>query len=553
MTKKVIFLGGVFFLFIISAFAELPDSLDKKFNSKLRPQKNAYLFDYANILPDVREYADNYLKSIGKNRSIEAVIVTVPALEGTETIQELAADILNHWQVGRETGGRGVVLLLADKEKKVKLEVSYELEDVFTDLFCGYVEEVQLKPYFLGGNLGTGLLAVMEELENRAAIKGAGTYTTASIAALDKGLLSGGAGAKKNLSAFQKEEVKKEGSKYPAGKTPEEAWKTFVQSWRDKARDPNLGVYTGITKLTYRDYQNAPDSRYEDNVRKYADKPYQVLQKDNYAVIFFGDKPGWDNAPFLFCRTPEGWQFDIVHQRKYIRMGSSPSWGIERADYPYVDLLSKCPYWMTQDIPLEGDDVYRIQDDQKLADSIVRLEEEYKNKPDDFNTVMELGKLYTITAMVPKHFSLLNKAKQLNPDSALPYKYLAIAHVDANFQYETAMLELKEYVKRVPQDVFGHNYLGYLYFCVKDYEKAIDEFQKAVSLRADNCYAFCKLSRCYGQRYLKAAFLDPRRKGYKNSAIEMLNKAEKTAIPDERRIRWLQLWLKEEGLFESQS
>ena len=91
-----------------------------------------------------------------------------------------------------------------------------------------------------------------------------------------------------------------------------------------------------------------------EDAQTYRNKPFEVLQNDRYAVIFFGKKKGWENAPFLFGRTDAGWQFDIVHQRKYVRMGKSPKWGIERADYPYVDLLSRCPYWMNQDIPLAG-------------------------------------------------------------------------------------------------------------------------------------------------------------------------------------------------------
>ena len=153
-------------------------------------------------------------------------------------------------------------------------------------------------------------------------------------------------------------------------------------------------MYTEITKLAYRDFQNLPDSRYEEDVLTYGTKPYEIIQNDTYAVIFFGKKKGWENAPFLFCRTGEGWKFDIVHQRKYVRMGRTPHWGIERSEYPYVELLSGCPYWMNQDIPLEDDDIYRIDDDHKLTQKIGSLEQAFKNDFQDFQTVMQLGKLY---------------------------------------------------------------------------------------------------------------------------------------------------------------
>jgi tetratricopeptide (TPR) repeat protein len=510
--------------------------------------KGNYLYDNAHILEGVEEYSNKYLKNIREQYSIEAMIVSLPSLEREKNIEELAIKVFNTLKIGQDFKGRGILLLLVDKEKQAKLEVSYELEDVFTDAFCGYIEDLQLRPYFLSNQVGIGLLAVMEELERRAQIKFQANYSPDYVAKLDKGLLSGGAGAKRDLAGFEKEEVKDAGHQYPAGKTPQEAWQTLIESWREKVRDPNLGVYTEITKLTYRDYQNLPDSRYEEDVRTYAGKSYEVIQDGNYAVIFFGNKQGWDNSPFLFCRTPEGWKFDIVHQRKYIRMGASPNWGIERANFPYIDLLSGCPYWMGQDIPLEGEDIYRVEDDKIIAKRIVELEQEFKESLDDFSIAMELGRLYTIVSMGQKAVRVLNKAKQLNPQSPLPYKYLAVENVDANYQYNTAIKELKEYVRLKPEDAFGHNFLGYLYFCTGNYEEAVKELNKAAQLKPDNPYAYCQLSRAYGQLYLGMSKIDLRRNKYKGLTLDYFKKAQNTVTPDQRRIGWLRDWLREKGI-----
>ncbi len=425
--------------------------------------KNAYVYDYAGILADTRESTARFLEGIESDYAIDAVIVTATALPPTQTIESLAAELFSNWKIGQNTDGRGVLLILSAKEKLIKIEVSYDLEDVFTDIFCGYIEDKQLKSYFLSNQVDIGLVAVLEEIEQRAQIKHQADYTIADIDQLDGDLLSGGAGAKRQLSAYQAETIAAGGQNYPPGRSPQEAWQTLIRSWQDKVRDPDLGVYTHITKLAYRDYRNLPDSRYEEDVRTYKDKPFEVLQNDRYAVIFFGKKKGWENAPFLFGRTDAGWQFDIVHQRKYVRMGKSPNWGIERAGHPYVDLLSGCPYWMNQDIPLEGDDIYHIADDRQLADQIRRLEAAYKEDQNDFQTVMQLGRLYTITSLSPKkRIAYLKKAKQLNPENPEPYKYLGIVYLDAFYQFESALKEMEAYVKQNPRDVFGRNYLGYL-------------------------------------------------------------------------------------------
>ena len=335
---------------------------------------NAHIYDFAGILEDISASTESYLSVIQDDYAIETLIITLPALPQSHTIETLAAEVFSNWQIGSTTDGRGLLILLAAEEQQVKIEISYELEDVFTDIFCGYIEDKQLKAYFLSGQIDIGLVAVMEEIEHRAQIKHQAAYTRDQIDRLDSELLSGGAGAKRRLADYQKEQIETVGDKYPAGSNPAEAWQILIDSWEDKVRDPNLGVYTEVTRLAYRDFTNLPDSRYEEDVRTYRNKPFEVIQNENYAVIFFGKKKGWENAPFLFCRTAAGWQFDIVHQRKFVRMGRSPHWGIERADYPYVDLLSRCPYWMRQDIPREDDDIYRIENDALLAEEIIALE-----------------------------------------------------------------------------------------------------------------------------------------------------------------------------------
>jgi tetratricopeptide (TPR) repeat protein len=510
-----------------------------------------YIYDNAGILGDVKESTGRYLETIQKNYAVEALIVTLPALPRTHTIEALAAELFSNWQIGKNTGGRGILLLLADKEKLIKIEVSYELEDVFTDIFCGHIEDKQLKAYFLSDQVDIGLAAVLEEIENRAQIKHQANYTLSGIDLLDAELLSGGAGAKRQLTEYRPEEISREGHNYPAGSSPDEAWHTLIRSWQNKVRDPNLGVYTEITRLAYREFQNLPDSRYEEDVHVYKNKPYEVIQNDTHAVIFFGKKKGWENAPFLFCRKNDGWQFNIVHQRKYVRMGKNPRWGVERSSHPYGDLLARCPYWMKQDIPLEGDDIYRIEDDHKLAQEIRNLESAYEDDPEDFKTVMQLGKLYTITSLsAKKRIAFLKKARRLNPDSPEPHKYLGIAHLDAFYQFESAIKEMLTYTGRRPQDVFGHNYLGYLYYCVQKYGEAVSELKRAVELRPDNCYAFAKLSRTYVGLYLKSAAIDIRRSGYRKKAVEMFTKASTTPTPEPMRIKWLERYLVKNGILE---
>ncbi len=102
---------------------------------------------------------------------------------------------------------------------------------------------------------------------------------------------------------------------------------------------------------------------------------------------------------------------------------------------------------------------------------------------------------------------------------------------------------MEVYVRRRPEDVFGHNYLGYLYYSEKRYKPALKELNQAIELRADNCYAYCKLSRTYAGLFLDSSELDPRRISYRRNAVEMLEKASATDSADPRRIKWLRRYL----------
>ncbi|MGB5742662.1 MAG: TPM domain-containing protein, partial [Sedimenticolaceae bacterium] len=193
--------GAAVWSFITHEDDGLPDEL-AAFALETRPQSNRYLFDYAGALRHYEEGAHRYLARLISRFQIEALIVSVPALPAGQSLETLAVDLVNRWRIGAQHEGRGLLLLLVDETKQVKLEVGYALEDVFTDAFSGYVEDLQLGPYYRAGDIGTGLIALMEMLEERAQAKDQGEYTPELIAQSDAALLAGGAGAARDLPRY---------------------------------------------------------------------------------------------------------------------------------------------------------------------------------------------------------------------------------------------------------------------------------------------------------------------------------------------------------------
>lgn len=518
---------------------------DLKQTMAARPDEERLVFDYVGTMSDVTETTSRYLENIRDTFGIEILLTVLPTLDGQYTLNEAAVEMFSNWRIGENFGGRGILLLLVDDEKQVRLEIGFELEDVFTDLFAGYAQDKQLRPYYSAGNLDTGLIAVLEELEARARIKAGGNYNPNDIEARDDRYLSQGAGARYELGQHASETVFNHAvnTDYPAGDTPREAWETLIQKWRDRQRDPWLGVLTPTARLAYRDYTNMSDSSFDEEVRTYAGKDYTVLQDGDYAVIYFGKKTGWANSPFLFCRTSEGWQFDLVHQRHYIRMGSAPDWGVEFSEHPYMGMLMDSFGFSGQDIPLTGEDLYTIYRDAELAEAILVQEALHAEDPDAFEPAMALGRLYALTAMGRKAIGMLQAAQKLNPKDPRPDKYLAVANVDAYYQYDTALKYLDAYIETIPDDVFGHNFRGYILFRKGEDAEAAEALETALSLESDNCYAHYYLAHVYARRYNNAPKIDPRRKTFLERYREHVAMTRSCRDSHPLRVEMLNRWI----------
>jgi uncharacterized membrane protein YgcG len=522
--------------------SRLPDEL-KAFELSERPHLERYLFDYTGALHHYEEGAHRYLKRIASRFHIEALVVSVPTLPANHSVETLAVDIANNWRIGAEHEGRGLLLLMVDEVKQVKLEVNYELEDVFTDAFSGYVEDLQLGAYYRAADVGTGLIAVMEMLEQRAQIKEQGQYTPEQIAKADAELLAGGAGASRNLARYADEGAVPRATQIvgKGANSPEEAWEIMLAKWAGEGKDFEEDVYTQMTRLAMGEPEN-PDPRTLRALDHWRSVDYQVLSDGEHAVIWFGAIDGWDNAPFLFCNTGEGWKFDIVHQRRLVVMAEAPKWKVAQGPYPYLSLMLTARQSTGKDLPLTGDDLYRCADDTAIAEHMQELRAALTKNPEDIEATIALARLNVITGRRPNHVRrLLERAKKLAPDRAEPYKYSAIFNVNSFFQYATAVKDIEHYIERQPDDTFGYNVKGFLLYRLGRYADSINALEEAVARDPANGYTYALMARDYALLYQRANGLMKDR--YRKKALAMQLKAASVPAPDPQRLRWLQTWM----------
>ncbi len=187
-----------------------------------------------------------------------------------------------------------------------------------------------------------------------------------------------------------------------------------------------------------------------------------------------------------------------------------------------------------------------MKDDRQTADKIRKLEKQFTIDTHDFAVALELGRLGVVTARRPRHvFKPLNRAKEILPAASEPYKYLAVYHVMSNFQYESALKEIKQFNK-IKDSIFGLNFQGFLHYKLREYEKAAKFFRKSLS-KQQSVYAYCKLARAEAMTYQESPKLDLRRSLHKKKAADAYYSAVKLSI-NSWRIPMLENWLRHKGV-----
>jgi uncharacterized protein len=129
------------------------------------PALTGQVVDNANLLTVQQEASLSIsLAALETKDSDQVVVVTVTSLQGLE-IEDFANRLFRHWQIGQKTKNNGVLLVVAPKERKVRIEVGYGLEGTLTDGQSSDIVQKTILPQFRRGDFGGGIMAGVKEIE----------------------------------------------------------------------------------------------------------------------------------------------------------------------------------------------------------------------------------------------------------------------------------------------------------------------------------------------------------------------------------------------------
>lgn len=127
-----------------------------------------YVSDFARVVDQgSRAQLESYAKRLEDSTGVEFAIVTLPTLAG-EPIEDVANDLFRKWGVGHKERDDGLLLLLAPRERRFRLEVGFGLEEFVPDGYGGSVLR-SMRPALREGRYGEALLEAAHDLGSRIA------------------------------------------------------------------------------------------------------------------------------------------------------------------------------------------------------------------------------------------------------------------------------------------------------------------------------------------------------------------------------------------------
>lgn len=153
----------------ISAFLLCAFSVFLSFAIKV-PELTGPVVDKAGLLSREQFSAlDSELRAISRETGTQIAVLTIPTLEGLD-IETYTMAVAEKWKIGSSENDNGVILCVALKEKKIRIEVGYGLEGSLTDAKCGLIIRNIIAPKFQNGKYGEGIVEAVRTIESIAGV-----------------------------------------------------------------------------------------------------------------------------------------------------------------------------------------------------------------------------------------------------------------------------------------------------------------------------------------------------------------------------------------------
>jgi uncharacterized protein len=117
-----------------------------------------YVVDNAGIISaDGKQVLLGMLQELEQKTGAQMIILTVPTTDGIP-IEQFALQKSEAWKLGQKGKDNGLLMVIAAKDRKYRVEVGYGLEPIMPDSLAGTIGRQYLVPQFKAGNYTKGIV-----------------------------------------------------------------------------------------------------------------------------------------------------------------------------------------------------------------------------------------------------------------------------------------------------------------------------------------------------------------------------------------------------------
>ena len=502
-SKSICNVFGMAFIVILT-FVLYGCGRNGEFSIPERQEGTPYCCDYSGFLGSDKESLSIFFEEFLKESNIEFVVAVTPSL-GEETINRLAVKFFRKWEIGQNNQGRGILLLIAVAEKMIRFEISYDLEHIFTDGFCGYIATNQLKPYLKQGFFGMALqdiaFLLVERINISKDLHAEKIFKNFEQSEFKSTLLygSGGAGVKKEIelgTGWEQKQSLSENQKklFLAQNTPYGTLMVYKKALNYVITDPLLDIYTEATQMFYEYWPiNCLDS-VRDLLSLTEGHPIDIEISGRFAVAKPSRNYKYGHPFFLVKGKDNLWRMDNVRLWRNCFFTSEAEYVVSKKDHPYIFAYGA---QLTQ-IGLEQQKAW-CEEQRSLRSEIMSLKKKIADKPHDHKNYWKLAEIYYERCRsIFYAYELYEKALRLKPNDQHLYEYLAWRYFPDPSKKKRALELLEKSYNFNPDSLYTLKNLGRLYLYFKKYGEAerylkksfaLDEKDEWVALRLAYTYA----------------------------------------------------------------
>jgi len=139
------------------------------------PKPRGYVNDYANVLSNKAETQLNEISAaLERATGAQLVFVVMPSIAPYDDFTYGMA-IFDTWKIGQKGKDNGLLILLALKERRIRIITGYGLESILPDGKLGRYRDQYLIPYLRQKQIGAGLVnigvVIAQDIAKAAGVK----------------------------------------------------------------------------------------------------------------------------------------------------------------------------------------------------------------------------------------------------------------------------------------------------------------------------------------------------------------------------------------------